>query len=97
MIPPEVKAPKVCLAKNQAEYSVITVALVKHPLYGVAEGREHNSLLMAFRPTPEERAAIGAGADLYVSLLTGGLPMQPILTLVGKESAAAAFDLEVEP
>jgi hypothetical protein len=96
MIPPEVKAPKTCIAKNQPEYSVLTVARVTHPLYGVAEECDHNSLLMAFRPTAEERAAISSGADIYVSLLTGGAPMQPILTLVGKERAAAAFGLEVE-
>lgn len=50
MTPPEVRAEKVCLAKNQP----------------------------------------------YVSLLTFGGLMQPILVLCGKHEAAAAFGVEVE-
>lgn len=96
MIIPEVKAPKTCVARNQAEYSVLTVARVTHPIYAVGEGETHNSLLMAFRPTADERARIAAGDDFYVSLLTGGGPMQPILVFAGKDEAAHAFGLEVE-
>jgi hypothetical protein len=96
MISPEVKAPKTCIARNQAEYRVLTVARVSHPLYGVEEGRDHNSLLMAYRPTDDERRRIAAGEDIYISLLTGGTSMQPILVLTGKEEAAGAFGLEVE-
>jgi hypothetical protein len=96
MTVPEVKAPKICLAKNQAEYRVLTVALVNHPQYGVPFEGGHNSLLMAFRPSIEERAAIASGADIYVSLLHCGQPMQPILTCVGKREAASVFGVEVE-
>jgi hypothetical protein len=96
MTPPQVRAEKVCLAKNQPEYTVLTVALVRHPRYPVDEGTGHNSVLMAFRPTAEERARIADGEDIYVSLLTGGHAMQPILVLAGKDAAAHAFDVEVE-
>lgn len=96
MIPPEVRAPKRCVARNQAEYSVITVALVTHPSYDVREGSDHNSVLMAFRPTAEERARIGEGEDIYISLLTGGGGQQPIIVWAGKHAPAAAYSVEVE-
>ena len=96
MTPPEVKAPKIMLARDQAEYSVLSVAQVTHPSYGPESRLYHNSLLMAFRPTTDERARIAAGEDIYVSLLTGGGPMQPILVLCGKDEAASVFSVEVE-
>lgn len=96
MTPPEVRTEKVCLAKNQPEYKVLTVALVNHPTYAVPFETRPNSVLMAFRPTDEERQRIATGEDIYVSLLTFGGLMQPILVLCGKHEAAAAFGVEVE-
>jgi hypothetical protein len=59
------------IAEDQPEYMPIPVAILPHDL-----GR---NLLTRWRFTPEERAAIAAGADLYVGQLNGGGPFTPIL------------------
>jgi hypothetical protein len=97
MIAPQVDAPCIVIAEEQEEYKPVSAALVLHPLYGVAPGREHNSVLLAFRPSNEERARLVSGADVYISLLTFGGPMQPILVMCGKEEAAQNFGIEVSP
>jgi hypothetical protein len=48
-------------------------------------------IVLAFRPTPEERKVLADGGDIYVSLLTFGQRMQPILVTAGKEAMAQAY------
>jgi hypothetical protein len=99
---PEVDAPMLRVAEDQPEFVPVTVACVSHPEYMlevVPPGREAppNTHLLAFALSEEERAQIAAGADLYVSLLTFGGPMQGLLVLVGRERAAEVYQVAVKP
>lgn len=88
MIRPKLAAPQTVVAEEQEEFKPVTVAYVLNHGYP-APLTEHgplNSAVMAFRPTDEERAAIAAGADVYVSLLTYMKPQQGIIVGVGPES-----------
>jgi hypothetical protein len=42
-------------------------------------------LLTRWRFTPEERAKVAGGEDLYLALLTFGNPVQPMIVQVGPE------------
>lgn len=55
------------------------------------------ALAMVFQPDADERARILRGENVYISLLTFGHPMQPIIVLVGKRDAALAFGLAPSP
>lgn len=94
MIAPEVEqgvAARPChhvrIAEEQAEFKTVSAAIVWH------DGHQTLATLLAFRPSEDERARIAAGEDVYISLLTGGGPMQPIIVLCGKHEAAAAFNV----
>lgn len=90
---PELEAPVIIVAADQqAEgYVPITAALVRHPAYA-AKGK-HNTNVLAFRPNVEERLRIAAGADIYVSLLTFGGPMQGIIVMAGRDEASAIYNV----
>lgn len=91
MICPQVDAPTVSIARDQEEFLEVTAALVTNPEFGVPVGRQHNTVLLAFRPSEQERARLRAGDDIYIALLTGGGPMQPVMLCIGREEAAAVF------
>lgn len=93
MIRPRLVAPQVTIAENQAEYATVTGALVKHPDFA----GEANTVVLAFKPNPLERTRLAAGEAIYVSLLTFGGPMQPVLVTAGKYETAAIYGVEVEP
>lgn len=76
-VAPRVGLPEVTLAEEQAEYAPVTVAVVTYE-----DGTQ--GLMTRWRPTEDERALIAAGADLYLTLLTFGRPMQPIHLKVGR-------------
>jgi hypothetical protein len=61
------------MGKNQPEYAPL-------PVLRTAKGQ----VLMRFTLTNAEREAIENGADVYVSLLTFGGPMTPIMIGVAK-------------
>lgn len=90
---PEVDAPIVAVGAGQPEYNTIAGAQVTHPQYPFATELGWNTMLYAFRPDEAHREAIARGADVYVSLLTFGRPVSPILVHVGKEAAAAAYGI----
>ncbi len=92
---PELNIPTTTLAEEQEEYMPVTVGHLINPLYGSADPSGLNTILLALRPSEEERQALIDGKDLYVALLTFGTPMQPIMVMVGKDEAAARFNLEV--
>jgi hypothetical protein len=94
-IAPKIDAPVITIAEEQEEYKTVVAAQAKHPLYGCMLGRNHNSLVLAFRPTDAERRRLAAGEDIYVHLLTFGGPMTPIIVNVGAEEAAACYGLKV--
>lgn len=66
----DMKAREITLAKNQPEYNPLTALM--------GDGNERRMTLRMI-PTPEERAAIAAGADVMITVLTFRQPFQPIL------------------
>jgi hypothetical protein len=96
MVRPRVQAPTVSVAEEQGEYKTLVAARVTNALYGAIPGADHNTLLLCFRPDDAERAALAAGDDLYVALLTFGGPLQPVLVLGSLADACAVFDLTPE-
>jgi hypothetical protein len=79
MIAPRTGAPEQTLAEEQEDYAPLTVAI-----YGDNGDLGPRTLLSRWRLTDEERAAIAAGEDLYIGLVTFGQPMQPISVQVGE-------------
>lgn len=63
---------RVIFAKDQPEY-------VPLPTLRCIDGR----VLSRWQPSPEERAAIAAGQDVYLTMLTFGQPLQPVLLTIG--------------
>lgn len=58
------------IAKDQPEYIPLPAILV--PVEGVA------TVVTRWRLTDEERAAVANGADIWLQIMTGGAPLQPI-------------------
>lgn len=96
MIRPKLATRQVTIAEDQGEFRPVTGALVTHPGYPTHPLGGFNSVVLAFRPSDEERARIAAGEDLYVSLLTFGQPMQGVLVLVGEREMAGVYRVPVE-
>ncbi|MFL5481164.1 MAG: hypothetical protein ACJ8AK_03160 [Gemmatimonadaceae bacterium] len=94
-IRPQLDAPTETLAEEQEEYCPLTAAFVKHPSYGIARGVDYNTVIVAVRPSDEERRRIAAGDDLYIGVLTYGSPLQPLLVLVGREEASFAYNVGI--
>jgi len=94
-IRPQLDAPQETIAEEQEEYCTLVGAFLTNPEYGLAKGASYNTVMIACRPSDEERKRIAAGDDLYIGLLTFGAPMQPILVLVGREEASAALHVEI--
>jgi hypothetical protein len=93
-IPPQVEAPLIRIAEEQPEFVPVTGALVRHPGYPDGAYPERaNTVLLAFRPSEDERKRLAEGADIYVALLTFGQPMQGIVVLAGKEDASAVYNV----
>ncbi len=88
---PELQAQIIRVAEQQPEYEAVDVALVRHPDFSATRG--YNTVVMAFRPTAEERERIGRGEDVYVALLTFGSPQQPIIVFTGKDEASGVFNV----
>ena len=76
MIAPRTGAPEVTIAEEQEEYKPVTAAL-----YDYADGTR--GILTRWQPSPEERAAILAGEDIYVQQLNFGTPMTPMIVRCG--------------
>lgn len=95
---PKLNAPQVTIAEEQGQFLPITAALVRHPGYPAVETPHGpmNSIVLAFRPSEEDRAALAAGADLYVSLLTFGRPMPGLIVHAGPEKAAVIYNTAME-
>lgn len=78
MVAPRTGADEITLAEDQLEYKPLTAAV-----YRTEEG--HVTLLTRWKFTDEERAAIAAGEDLYLGVMTFGGPLQPLMAQVGPE------------
>lgn len=75
--------PEITIAEDQEQYMPITVAPVTF-----SDGAF--GIVSRWTFTPEERARIAAGEDLYVTLMTFRQPMQPISLDVGRPEWADA-------
>lgn len=95
MISPQIDAPQETIAEDQEEYQTVTGAFVNNKSHGIARGASYNTIVTAWRPNQQERRRIAAGDDIYISLLTFGAPMQPVLVSTGREEAAAAFGVGI--
>jgi hypothetical protein len=75
------------IAKEQEEYKTLPVLIGKGGL-----------LVSRWEPTQEERERISLGADIYVGVLTGGHPLQPlIVTTDFKDGAPSVLDILTDP
>jgi len=78
-VAPRTGEPEVTIAEEQHEYLPITAAVRDRVVNLENGGRVRvRSLVTRWTLTPEERQQVSAGADVYVELLTGGRPMQPV-------------------
>jgi len=84
MIAPRTGAEEITIAEDQLEYSPLVAAVYAHAAYGNAP-----FLLTRWTFTDEERAAIAAGEDLYLGVLTFGQPLQPLSLQVGPQGYLA--------
>lgn len=80
MVAPRTGAHEITLAEDQREYRPLVAAVYRRPDMGNAI-----QLLTRWTFTAEERAAIAAGEDLYLGILTFGQPLQPLSPQVGPE------------
>jgi hypothetical protein len=74
-VAPRIGAPELTLAEEQHDYLPITAAVLQGP-HGV-------EVVTRWQLTPEDRARLLAGEDLYIRLLTFGQPMQPLAPAIG--------------
>lgn len=70
-VAPRVGLPEITLAEDQHEYLTLTAAVI-------ADETGQTGVLTRWRLDDVERAAIAAGADVFVSLLTFGGAVQPM-------------------
>lgn len=68
--------PEVHLAEDQEEYATLCVALVEF-------NDGSRGVVSRWRLDPEELEKLARGSDLYLLVLTHGLPMQPVHLTVG--------------
>lgn len=76
-VAPRVGCPEETLAEEQEQFLPLTVAFVEYE-----DGTR--GTMTRWRLDDAERAQLAAGADLYLTLLTFGSPMQPIQLSVGR-------------
>lgn len=75
---PGLEAHEIVFAKNQPEYI---------PLRALRARTDDGRVMSRWSLTPEQRKAVASGADVYLTLLTFGNPLQPI-------SIAVATDID---
>lgn len=84
MEPTAFDAEQVVLLPTTAEYVIYAKDQPQYrPLPVVRLTGRDGRLISRWTLTPEERARIAAGEDLYVQHLTFGHPLQPLLPTVG--------------
>jgi len=73
---------EVCYAKNQSEY---------RPLRALKSMKDDGAILTRWELTPEQRAAIASGADLFLEVMTFNHPLQPVRLSVTEEPYEGYF------
>lgn len=92
---PALIAPKVQIDTNHESFvSMVGVAVVDKP-FGVPPGQTHNTIVVAFTPTEEERQQLQHGAAIYVSQLVFNKDMPPTTVTVGPDVLAERLGIEV--
>lgn len=74
-VAPRIGAPEITLAEEQHDYLPITAA--------VYQGVLGTEVVTRWQLTPEDRARLLAGEDLYLRVLTFGQPLQPLAPTIG--------------
>lgn len=82
-VAPRIGAPEIMIAEDQEEYRTLVGAVVKRSL----EGTEQICVVTRWTLTDAERAAVLAGEDIYVEILTFGKPLNPLHIQVGAPPA----------
>jgi hypothetical protein len=82
-IAPRTGAPETTVAEDQPEYLPLTIAV-----YAYSDGTR--GLLTRWTFTPDERAAIARGEDIYVHQLNFGTHMTPMIVRCGPGDFAVA-------
>lgn len=94
---------QVSVAEEQEEYKTVVALPVEfptvaapadHPEYEEIPGRK-NSLLLAYKPNPEELAKLVRGEYLYLHMLTFGGKLQPHILTVGTDELESWYGLKV--
>lgn len=75
MVAPRTGADEITIAENQLEYKPLVACG-----YLTAAGV---TLLTRWRLNEEDRARVAAGEDVYLAVVTGGKPLQPLHIQVG--------------
>lgn len=97
---------QISVAEEQEEYKTCVAvpvafptvaAQADHPEYGesTVPGRK-NSLLLAYKPTPEELSKLAAGEYVYLHMLTFGGKLQPHIVTVGTNELEPWYGLKVD-
>lgn len=73
------------IAKDDPDYNCLR-ALVSHT--------DEARVLSRWTLTPEQRAAVAEGADIYLELITFGMGLQPVRMAVGREVDPDLFRVE---
>lgn len=81
---------------GQPEYEPVEIVRATNPDFWVNPKATHNAVVMAFRPSEDERRRLAEGEDIYISLITFGHPQQPILVDVGPQTMAEIHGLQVK-
>jgi hypothetical protein len=93
-IRPQLAIPTYTIAEEQEQYLTLVGGLLDVSNLPKDGDAKHNVVVLAFRLNDAERERIFmSNADVYVTLLTFGNPMQPITVHVGKEEIAQHFGL----
>lgn len=86
-IKPDTGAKEIVIAKDQPEYHPLPAAVYENEQYGSPE------LLTRWTLSDEERQAVLAGEDIYISVLTFGKPYPPMTVQVGPQYFQLAGDI----
>lgn len=81
-VAPRVGCEEVTLAAEQEDYHEITAAVVRYEDGSVG-------MLTRWRLTELEKYAVFRGDDLYLTVLTNGRPVQPVMLEVGPPAWAS--------
>jgi hypothetical protein len=78
---------QIIFARNQSEF---------RKLPGIVSKQKDGAVLTRWRLAPEDRAALAAGADVFVEILTMGFALQPLRVSVGEGDSTDAATIRQE-